>query len=248
MKNLLPLLLLTLLFSCSTAEKNEEYHPEYIAHAGGAVDSCIYTNSREAMEQALEEGYRFVEFDLLFTSDSVLVAAHSWSDFNNMTGFAHWGDSVPSFSDFSARKIYGLYTPLSADEINTFFELNEDLFLVTDKISEPGVLERYFPNLKDRMVVEAFSYEHYRRLKSEGYFRVFYSCMAQDLTATLFSSDFENVEWLALHTSGFKNPIFRLIENIHQFDIALFTIDNVDSIPEKYRESVKMVYTNFIKP
>ena len=122
MKNLLPLLLLTLLFSCSTAEKNEEYHPEYIAHAGGAVDSCIYTNSREAMEQALEEGYRFVEFDLLFTSDSVLVAAHSWSDFNNMTGFAHWGDSVPSFSDFSARKIYGLYTPLSADEINTFFE------------------------------------------------------------------------------------------------------------------------------
>lgn len=248
MKRLLLLLIMLFLFSCTVQQEREECNPELIAHAGGGVGNHIYTNSREAMEQALENGYRFIEFDLQFTSDSVLVAAHSWSDFNSMTGFAHWGDSVPSYNEFSARKICGAYTPLSAHEINAFFESNNGLFLVTDKISEPEVLERYFPNLKERMVVEAFSFKHYQHLKSEGYFRVLYSCMAQDLTSTLFSTSLKEIDWLALHTSGFENPVFKFIENIHQFDIALFTVDNMDSIPAEYKGMVKMVYTNFIKP
>ena len=114
MKLILQLLIISLLLSCSTQERSEDFLPEYIAHAGGAIDSCIYTNSREAMEQASVNGFRFLEFDLLFTSDTVLVAAHSWSEFNQMTDSAHLGDSAPSFNDFISRKIYGRYTPLSA--------------------------------------------------------------------------------------------------------------------------------------
>lgn len=241
-------LVIPLFLSCSIEEGGKEFSPRLIAHAGGAVDSCVYTNSREALLSAVEKGYEFIEFDLLFTSDSVLVAAHSWNDFNVMTDSAHWGDSVPSYDDFVSRRIYKRYTPLSAQEINSFFERHPALSLVTDKTSDPNVLQHYFPNLKERMVVEAFSFQHYCRLKSQGYSRVLYSCMADDLSATLFGSSLGEIEWIALHTSAFDNTIFKFIESIADFDIALFTVDTLESVPAEYRDRVKMVYTDYITP
>lgn len=248
MKKLLQLLVISLLFSCSEQEKSKDFSPQLIAHAGGAIDSCIYTNSREAMELAFEKGFRFIEFDLLFTGDSVLVAAHSWSDFNRITGCEDFGDSVPLYSDFASRKIYGCYTPLSAADINAFFEQNDSLYLVTDKQSNPDVLQEYFPELKERMVVEAFSFQHYCQLKSRGYYRVLYSCLAQDLNATLLSSSLEEIGWFALHTSVFDNMVFNFINELYDFDIALFTVNDIDSVPEEHRADVKMIYTDFLEP
>ena len=248
MKKLVQLLIVSLFFSCSVQEESKDFSPQLIAHAGGAIDSCIYTNSREAMLRALEKGYRFIEFDFLFTADSVLVAAHSWEKFNMITGCKDFGDSVPTYADFSSRKIHDRYTPLSAAEINGFFERNDSLYLVTDKISDPDVLQRCFPNLKERMVVEAFSFQHYCRLKSQGYFRVLYSCMAPDLNATIFSSSLKEIEWFALHTSGFESIVFKLIKGLSDFDIALFTVDDLGVVPEGYRDAVKMVYTDFLEP
>ena len=251
MKRILQLLMVFILLSCSMQERSCENPFELIAHAGGAVDSCIYTNSREALEHSFEKGYKYIEFDLLFTSDSVLVAAHSWDNFNKMTGFAHWGDSVPTYDDFIKRKIYGRYTPVCAAEINAFFESHDSLFLVTDKISNPEILQRNFPRLKERMVVEAFSFQDYSVLKNNGYFRVLYSCMAQDLNTTLFGGSnqyIESIDWIALHTTAFNNPMFKSIKDIKRFNIALFTVDDTSHIPAEYRDVVKMVYTNYIEP
>lgn len=253
MKKLLSLLLLPLLFSCVTQERVER--AVLVAHAGGAIDSCIYTNSCEALELAVNNGYRFVELDLQLTSDSVMVAAHSWSEFNAMTGYAHWGDSVPSFREFSSRKIHGIYSPLSAHEINTFFEQHPGLYLVTDKISDPALLSCYFPNLKDRMVVEAFSYNDYIQLKNDGYYLVLYSCMASDIGPTLFkhllfNSLFpgERIEWIALHTSALEMPVFKFLNGLRKFNVALFTVDDLNSLPGKHTERAGIIYTNSILP
>ena len=253
MKRFLPLFLLPLFLSCVTQGRVER--AVFVAHAGGAIDSCLYTNSREALELAAKNGYRFVELDLQFTSDSVMVAAHSWSEFNAMTGYAHWGDSVPSFSEFSSRRIYDRYSPLSAHEINTFFEQHPELYLVTDKVSSPELLASYFPNLKERMVVEAFSYQDYLRLKSEGYFLVLYSCMAGDLGAALFKNLLfsrlfpgERIEWIALHTSAFDMPLFKFLNRVRKFNVALFTVDDLNSLPGKHTKRAGIIYTNSILP
>ena len=253
MKKLLPLFLLPLFLSCVIQERVER--ATLIAHAGGAIDSCIYTNSREALELAANNGYRFIELDFQFTSDSVLVAAHSWRDFNVMTDSAHLGDATPTYRDFMSRRIYGRYTPLSAREINDFFESNDSLFLVTDKVSAPEVLGTYFPNLKERMVVEAFSYQHYTRLLDEGYYLVMYSCMASDLHATLFKNLLFNrlfpgkrIEWMSLHSSALDTPFFKFLNKVRKFKFALFTIDDYQDIPSEYSNRATMIYTNHIHP
>lgn len=252
-RRLLPFFILSFLFSCVTQEKSREH--ELIAHAGGEIDGYVYTNSLEALQLAAEKGYKYIELDLLMTEDSVLVAAHSWEEFNSMTGNPHRGDSAMLAEQFVGQQIHGRYTPLTACMINEFFMKDTALYLVTDKISDPEVLRQYFPDLKQRMVVEAFSYEHYERLVGEGYFRVLYSCMADDFSTAitknlLFASLFpgERIEWIALHTSGFDYPIYDVLNSMCRFNIALFTVDNYNELSHRQLERVQMIYTNRLLP
>ncbi len=230
---------------------------ELIAHAGGEVDGRVYTNSREALEKSVSAGYRYIEFDLLFTADSVLVAAHDWELFNSQTGYAHKGDTAPTFADFASRRILGRYTPLSAADLNRFFECDSAIYLVTDKVSAPEVLAAYFPKLKERMVVEAFSYSDYKRLVQQGYHRVLYSCLADDISGALvkhllFHRLFKGpkIEWITMYAGELDNFAFRLIDALAAFNIALFTINDYAQIPQnKFRDinKVKMIYTDKIK-
>lgn len=245
--------LLPLFLSCVTQEKVQ--HPAYIAHAGGEIGGYVYTNSRESLDSAHAKGYEYIEVDFQFTSDSVLVAAHSWEEFNVWTGFPQHGDKAPSLEDFVSRRIHGCYTPMTAADVNDFFIRNEGVFLVTDKVSSPKVLAEYFPNLKQRMVVEAFSYGDYVQLRSEGYHLVMYSCMADDLGGALvknllFDKLFpgERIEWIALHTSGLENGFFKFLNKVRRFNIALFTIDSPYDVAARYRDRARMIYTNKLLP
>lgn len=253
MRKLYIIILLALFTSCVTQEKVS--NAELIAHAGGAIEGNIYTNSLEALENAVARGYKYIEFDFIFTSDSVLVAAHSWSDFNKMTGLEERGDSAPSLSEFRMRRIHGRYTPMTAVDVYEYFCCNDNLFLVVDKLSSPETLGKYFPGLKERMVVEAFSYNDYCALVDEGYFRVLYSCVADDLSSTLlknllFDKLFagRRIEWVALHTSGLENGFFEFLDKVRLFNIALFTVDDYSDIPAEYRYRAKMIYTNTLLP
>lgn len=227
----------------------------YIAHAGGAIDGFLYTNSREALENAAGLGYRYIEVDLQMTSDSVLVAAHSWGMFNEITGYGHYGDSVPSLDEFLFRRIYGRYTPITADEVRDFFIENDSLYLVTDKISNPKLLDTHFSVLKERMLVEAFCYEDYMELVESDYNMVIYSCMASDLYMSLIKHlllhDFftgPKIEWLALHTSVCEYRMFEVVDALCDYNAALFTINDTTLVPVALKDNVRMIYTDSIIP
>ena len=253
----LPFILFALIIAACGGKKEVQPLPELIAHAGGGVD-VPYSNSREALEKSIADGYRYIEFDLLFTADSVLVAAHDWDLFNVQTGYAHKKDTAPTFADFSSRRIGGKYTPLSAAEINDVFEKDTTIYLVTDKLSSPALLARNFPRLKKRMLVEAFSYNDYATLRNEGYHRVFYSCQANDLTESLVKHlllhnlfNGPKIEWITMYVGELDNVAFRLIDILAAFNIALFTVNSYDEIPrDKFSDvnRVKMIYTEEIKP
>ena len=115
----------------------------FVAHAGGEIGGERYTNSLEAVQNAIERGYRFIELDLLQTTDGFLVAAHDWAKFHKITG--HKGTNPISLEEFRYRKIYGRYTPISEVEIREIFLANPELILVTDKIQNPGAVIEAFP-------------------------------------------------------------------------------------------------------
>ena len=254
MKNLYILAIMFLLVACGGGGSYDTV--ELIAHGGGEIDNYVYTNSREALEKSVADGYRYIEIDFSFTADSVLVAAHDWRMFNRITGCEHKGDTAPTLAEFTQRRIHVEYSPLTAAELNDYFESNENLYLVTDKVSDPAVLAAYFPRLKERMVVEAFTYPHYEELCAAGYYRVLYSVLAVDdffdkvkkhMVLHWFYPG-RKIEWIATHYSAFDYRFYKRLVKLCDFDMAVYTVNDWALIPESELPAVKMIYTEKIKP
>lgn len=126
-----------------------------IAHAGGGLLGDSYTNSLEALNASIANGYKFIELDLLLSSDRVIYAAHDEAHFNAITGFKELRDTKPSLNEVRKRKILNKYSTLDIDKIREIFLKHKDLILVTDKLNDFNALREQIP-FKDRLIVEVF--------------------------------------------------------------------------------------------
>ena len=65
---------------------------QYMMHALGGMNGKTYINSIDGLKMTYEAGYRLFEGDVCFTSDDVLVMAHSGKD--NVWSEADWNDRI----------------------------------------------------------------------------------------------------------------------------------------------------------
>ena len=146
---------------------NDELAKQYlIAHAGGAIDGKVYTNSREAIEGSIKAGRKYVEIDLIKTSDGEYIAGHDWERINEMTG--RKGDKPLSKQEFLSSKLYGKYTPMSIDDVAELMEKYPDWIMVVDKIRDLDYLHKHLP-YHDRMIVQVFALHNYFKALQLGY-------------------------------------------------------------------------------
>ena len=126
----------------------------FIAHAGGSVDKLKYTNSLEALDLSYKKGFRLFELDISETSDGHFVATHDWKHWATQVNYK--GDLPVSRTEFLSHKIYGKYTPMDMEAINTWFAGHQDAVLVTDKINKPTRFAKQFVDER-RLLMELFT-------------------------------------------------------------------------------------------
>ena len=66
--------------ACRTPSKPLPSRPTLISHAGGGIETGTYSNAREAFDLHYQEGHRYFEADLSWTSDGRLVLVHDWDE------------------------------------------------------------------------------------------------------------------------------------------------------------------------
>ena len=136
-----------------------------IAHAGGTIDGHTYTNSKEALLKSISEGFQYIELDLYGTTDGPIVCLHELENFHEMTGL-----NIYKFDSktFKSVNFYNMYTPLTLKEAIEIWETHPFIF-VTDKISDPNILNQYFIHHRDHVMVETPNANYYKRLQKDGY-------------------------------------------------------------------------------
>ena len=146
----------------------------FIAHAGGGLmkngEIFTYTNSKEALLQSINEGFKFIELDLMLDEDGEIFAAHDYEHFYRITGakFDDKNASLPPSKAYLANaRIYGYFTPLNARDINEIFNQNPSVYLVTDKLDDFKAFAMQF-DFKDRLLVEVFSTRDYFKARKMG--------------------------------------------------------------------------------
>lgn len=236
----------------SYSQRQFEDMPGLIAHAGGAIDGYEYTNCVEALEKSLSDGYKYVEIDLLMTSDGYPVAAHDWAMFNEATDSPESGDKVLSYDEFVSRKLYGKYTPITYKTIIHYLDINPNWILVTDKLDDVNVLNAYFEDYKDRMLVEAFSVDAYVQLTAAN-FRAMYASYGGQ-THYLLAYSLENmikggapIDFVTLYIQPDLED-FQKYRCIFPLKIAAYTADDEMYIDDHLGNEFDLIYTNKVTP
>ena len=192
-----------------------------IIHAGGYVTlsngtQVSYTNSLEALENCWQNGKRFCEIDLQEASDGTLICGHG--DENELV----FGTGLPttaSGADYLSCRIYGEFTPLSAEDLAAFMRGHSGFYVFADvKSNNLRVCRRLaeaFPDLRSRFIVQIQLPEEYETLRELGFPYITYPIFKTPdeqrglLQLTAFA---ENHELLALILpNGYYSPDSKLL-------------------------------------
>lgn len=219
----------------------------YIAHYAGKIDGVGYTNSLEAIENSIAKGMRHIEIDLIYTSDDSLVAVHDWEKINRMNG--QDSNAPMTYREFKNSKIMGKYTPLDATQVDSVMLANPTITLVTDKTSDPEVLNKYFSNIRDRVIVEAVNPDNYFELKKSGYKKVLHRNMlplSQWIEAAIKHKGIVNTFVCYHEDYGNRSVLRKMVDNLFNCKYALYAVESkalADSIMERHSD-VEFVYIN----
>ncbi len=140
--------------------------PELIAHAGGTIDGVSYTNSREALLSAVDQGFRLIEVDLRKTLDGHYFGVHRYREFRRLTG-QRFFYLPPTSRAVRESKILGHYTPLMLTDIAGILKDHPGVFLVTDKARDYETLLKEFP-YPEQLIVEVSTLVQYIAARRAG--------------------------------------------------------------------------------
>lgn len=239
------LLILLMCYNCTFSQEM----PNYIAHACGGINGYTYSNCKEAFLQSIERGYSFIEVDIDTTSDGILVASHDWESFNLNANQPELKDKMLSLSEFRGSVIYGRYTPITIEEIVDILLEHPSVAIVTDKISDINIIDKYFSEIKDRVYVESFSIEDYIQLKESGY-HAMYSHRIVDLCSVIIEHLLEGdarIDFIVNSTTDDFLEIER-IRCLMPFLIAMYNSNSAEFIQKHLGVDVDLIYTDFYNP
>ena len=60
------------------ATKQEKHYERVIAHGGGGYEGYETTNSVQAINNSIKNGYKIIELDMDFSSDDKIIMLHDW--------------------------------------------------------------------------------------------------------------------------------------------------------------------------
>jgi glycerophosphoryl diester phosphodiesterase len=139
----------------------------FVAHAFGAIDGRLYTNSLEAFQRNYRRGFRVFEVDVVRLGDGTALLAHDGLE-------ANYGLNKPfteaTWADLAGHKYLGRYTILRVQELAKLLRQHPDMYVILDSkyarldiyksmlrhAPERSLRERIFPHVEDRAELTAF--------------------------------------------------------------------------------------------
>ena len=128
---------------------------------------------------------------------------------------------------------------------------------MVDKTDDPAILEKYFPKLKSRMIVECFTMERYKEVTKAGFMQAMLSEEAvspgaviwQDIKH-LFCSDEPRVEMVTMGRDTYNSSrTTRWFIKLCNIPVAMWSATDRHRADEMFNKipQARMLYTNEVE-
>lgn len=149
-----------------------------IAHAGGGLEQGDYSNSKEALDQAVSNGIRLFELDFNWTSDGELAIGHDWKAEYRYWNRLGWGDWLKSFYSTPSSRSFAASTPsfgltrLTPASLIDWLQTNPG-WIVTDfkadNLAGLALIASRAGSLQHRFIPQIYDMSEYDAVRKMGY-------------------------------------------------------------------------------
>ncbi len=241
-------------FFDSKSIKND-FKVKRVAHAGGEINGITYTNSLNALDKNMEEGFSYFEIDFAFTKDGHLVCLHKWnSDFNKLFGFEteekltlnEFEKIVNSKSEFEVCTL---------EKLIIWMDENPETHIITDvkenNIQALELISKKVPNFQERIIPQIYSFENFDKVKKMGYNQVILTIYRYNLDDDEILTKVEGFGGDFAITIPKKRAMSNLSTELAKMDIHTYTY-TINSLEEKEIlfdvYNISEIYTDFLGP
>ena len=170
-----------------------------IAHAGGGINNKTYTNSYDALNINLKNGFLYFELDFLFTKDDELVCMHNWGN-NFKQSFGFEIDEKVTLKEFEHLvDEKSEFTMCTLDGLASWMNRNPSAYIVTDakenNIRALEMIHKTLPNANKRVIPQIYNPINFDSIAQIG---------------------FEQIIWTLYRFRGTNNTVLNWINRFHK--------------------------------
>lgn len=238
------------------------FNNKIMAHALGGYDGNIYNNTEEALVNAIQNGFKFIEVDMTLTSDNKLVCTHGFDDLTcERTGVLYYKE-VPTYNQFITTKLHGKYKPIKVGTLIEYMRKYPDLLLEIDLKDQDAEHTKIMISklikvcgndayILNRILLQFYNKNNYEVIDSVYHFKYY-----QYITN---KNDFKDIDSLLKFctscqiTSVAVNQKYITDNRIKMFKdngiyILGYTVDDACTAKDLLNRGVDTVCTNFLVP
>lgn len=231
------------------------FRPRRVAHAGGGIKRKTYTNSLDALDQNIKNGFLYFELDFSFTKDGRLVCIHDWKNsFKRSFGF--WTKEKPTLEAFELLvRNKSEFNKCTLESLTHWMKKNPSAFIVTDMKEDNlrglKIIAETIPEFERRIIPQVYDPRNYNKVKRMGYKQIIWTLYRYN------GSDDDVLAWVDKFDGPFaitmpKNRgISDLPKNLATKHIPTY-VHTINSLEEKNRLvntfGVTEIYTDFLHP
>ena len=160
-----------------------DYSERVIAHGGGFYKGYETTNTIEALNNSITNGYSLIELDLEISSDGEIIMLHDW----DRTSKHYYGQTFEkplSKKQFAEIKVHNKFETLDFEKLTKFFDENKDFKIVTDtkgdNVKILSLISKKYPQYVKRIIPQIYSKEEWQSVKDMGFDEIILTIYKQE--------------------------------------------------------------------
>lgn len=166
-----------------------------IAHAGGGLEQGDYSNSKDALDQAVLNGFELFELDFNWTSDGALAIGHDWKAEYRYWNRLTWGGWLASFYSAPSSRSFEATTPkfgltrLTPDRLIDWLRTNPGRIVTdfkTGNIEGLALIAERAGTLQHRFVPQIYAMSEYSAVRDLGFEDIIFTTYRLSPTADMF--------------------------------------------------------------
>lgn len=234
-------------------------HP-LMAHALGAYQGQNYSNTREALEYAYAQGYRYFEADVAITEDNCLVLSHGWSESAcKLTGMEYKPEFEHMTRELFMQQCIGSCHVMDITDLKNFMQQHEDTYFeidshrvdVADKMEILLEVFEYDDALLNRLLIQAESRNIFKEIDKvyhfDNYQLIFGKEWIQKLEQGITFALDHGIETIAMRHDLWYPEMVALFHETGLWVMAYTVKDDVEEVKRLLAMGVDTICTDEVK-